>query len=56
MLNLITGAVINNYQVGIDEQEEEKKEGKKEKDVGRKNERKRKLNQNTTYTKNQRLM
>ena len=26
MLNLITGAVINNYQVAIDEQEEEKKE------------------------------
>ena len=29
MLNLITGAVINNYQVAIDDQEEEKKERKK---------------------------
>ena len=31
MLNLITGAVINNYQVAIDEQEEEKKKIKEEK-------------------------
>jgi hypothetical protein len=38
MLNLITGAVINNYQIAIDEQEREKKRKRIEKKEKLKNE------------------